>query len=558
MARLPIECTIAEYSEGILTGNIPAAKITQHSVRRHLEDLKSGNARGLYFDTNEAQFAVDFFGLITHSKGEWAGQPLVLAPWQAFVTAMVFGWKRADGTRRFRTAYTTVARKNGKSTWAAGVGLKMLVADQEPGAEVYTAATKREQARITHEEATRSVRSNPSFRRLVTIRRDNLHVVSTNSKYEPLGADADTLDGLNPSGMLIDEIQAHKTRAVWDVLETATGSRRQPLAWVIGTAGFDKDSIAWEVHDYATSILEQTIEDDSFFAFIAGIDPEDDWRDQRCWGKANPNLGISVKEDDLARLCKKAERMPRAQNAFRRLRLNEWTEQESRWIDMESWRGSAGRIDVNALTGRPCVGGLDLASRYDLASLVLVFVEDGDYKLLPYFWLPEDTARERERKDHIPYTHWAKAGYLDLTPGATVDYGRIEHTIDQAARRFAVQKIAYDPWNATQIRNNVIERGSIEMIEFPQTIKNYNEPSKEFERLLLEKRVHHANHPVLSWCAQNVTARTDPSGNIRPVKPEHGNPKKVDGITAAIMGMALALLQTPQPSIYEEHGIRSV
>ena len=291
MARKRKEDPARAYIDDVLKGRIVAGRLVRLAVERHQRDLKTAKDRGLRFDPKAAKRVLDFFGRLRHSKGEWAGQPFVLAPWQAFILWVVFGWMRADGSRRFRTAYHEVSRKNGKSTLAAGVGLYLFAADQEAGAEVYTAATKRDQARIVHSEAVRMVASSPGLSRFITTFKDNLSLLRTGSKYEPLGADADTMDGLNISGAIIDELHAHPTRKVWDVIETGTGARRQPLLFAITTAGFDRHSVCWEQHDYGVKVLEGVIEDDTFFAYIAALDPEDDWQDASVWIKANPNLG---------------------------------------------------------------------------------------------------------------------------------------------------------------------------------------------------------------------------------------------------------------------------
>jgi phage terminase large subunit-like protein len=297
------------------------------ACERHLDDLAEGAGRGLRFDLAAARHAIEFFGFLRHSKGEWAGQTFELAPWQAFIVGALFGWKRNDGLRRFRTAYCAVPRKNGKSSIAAGIGLYLLVADREQGAEVYSAATSRDQARIVFDEAKRMVASSPALRRRVDMLINNLHVAPTNSRFMPLSSDSSTMDGLNVHGAIIDELHAHKTRNVVDVLETATGARRQPLLFEITTAGYDRHSICFEHHDYSLKVLQGIVRDDAWFAVIAGAEEGDDWTDPEVWRKANPNLGRSVKEDDLRRKAEKAIALPGAQNAFRRMHLNEWTEQ---------------------------------------------------------------------------------------------------------------------------------------------------------------------------------------------------------------------------------------
>src|SRR5512139_1249755 len=293
--------TAEQYIDDVVAGRVVACHWVQAACQRHVDDLKHGAERGLHFDREAAEHVLKFFTILKHSKGEWAGRPLVLEPWQQFLIWTLFGWKRADGTRRFRTAYIEVARKNGKSTIGAGVGLYLLAADGEPGAEIYSAATKRDQARITHLEAVRMVKASPMLRKRIRTFRDNLNIEGTASKFEPLGADADTLDGLNIHGAIIDEIHAHKTREVWDKLDTGTGARRQPLMFGITTAGYDRQSLCWTLNEYSKKVLDGVIEDDTFFALIYTLDDGDDWQDETTWIKANPNLKVSKKNDDLRR-----------------------------------------------------------------------------------------------------------------------------------------------------------------------------------------------------------------------------------------------------------------
>ena len=291
-------------------------------------------------------------------------------------------------------------RKNGKSTLSAGIGLYLLVADGEQGAEVYSAATTRDQARIVFDEAKRMVGSSPALRRRVGILINNLHVAASASRFMPLSSDASTMDGLNVHGAIIDELHAHKTRHVVDVLETATGARRQPLLFEITTAGYDRHSICFEHHDYSIKVLEGVLQDDSWFAFIAAADEDDDWTDPEVWRKANPNFGLSVKEDDLARKAEKAIALPGAQNAFRRMHLNEWTEQAERWIDMAAWDACDAPVDLEQLRGRPCFGGLDLSTTTDVTALAWVFPpedDDGLWQVLSRYFVPEDNLQEARR-----------------------------------------------------------------------------------------------------------------------------------------------------------------
>lgn len=547
---------LESYLKAVTSGKQPAGEFIHQAVKRHKHDLRTGAKRGLIFDETAARHALAFFAVLRHSKGEWAGQPFKLEPWQVFIIASLFGWKRAaDRTRRFRRAYIEVPRKNGKSTLISGIGLYLLVADGEPGAEVYSAATKRDQARIVHSESIRMVKASPLLKKEIGIFRDNLHVLATNSKYEPLGADSDTMDGLNVHGGIIDELHAHKTRGVVDALDTATGSRRQPLIIEITTAGWDRQSVCWEHHDYSRQVLEDSVPDDSWFAFVAGIDKDDDWSDPTVWKKANPNYGISVKPDDLKRKAERARKVLAEQNTFKRLHLDVWTEQADRWLDVDEWDFCNTEIDIARLNGRSCYAGLDLASTTDIAALVLVFPDDEDpvgYDLLPFFWVPEETVAERTRKANVPYETWVNLGLMEATEGNVIDYRAILAKFDELAQIFDIKEVAYDRWGATQLIQDMQAAG-LEVISFGQGFVSMSPPTKELLNLVLLRRIRHGGHPVLRWMASNMMVQQDPAGNLKPDKSKSS--AKIDGMVAAIMAIDRATRKETTDSKYESEGL---
>jgi len=548
-----------QYIADVIGGKQIACHWVIAAAQRHMNDLAQGAARGLRFDRVAAERMLKFFSILKHSKGEWAGQPIRLEPWQQFMLWMLFGWKRADGTRRFRTAYIEVARKNGKSTIGAGVGLYLFSADGEPGAEVYSAATKRDQARITHSEATRMVRSSPMLRKRVRTFKDNLNIEGTASKYEPLGADADTMDGLNVHAAIIDEVHAHKTRETWDVLDTATGARRQPLLFGITTAGFDRQSLCWQLNEYSKKILDGIIEDDSFFGLIYTLDETDDWQDEACWIKANPNLGVSKKLDDLRRKAERAKQMPAALNSFLRLELNVWTQSEIKWMNMEHWRKCGNLlVDLDALKGRKCYAGLDLSSTIDVTAFVLVFppAQDGEsYRVLPRLWIPDENMKKRVHDDRVPYDVWQRAGYLVATPGNVIDYDFIFMQVLQDSKMFDLQEIAFDRWGAARVVQVLMNMG-LTCVEFGQGFASMSPPMKEVERLVLAHQIEHPNNPVLTWMADNLVAAEDPAGNIKPDK--HRSREKIDGMVAMMMGLDRAMRRVKPMSVYEERGLRTL
>lgn len=551
---------VAAYAERVLAGATPTGRLVRLACERHLRDLETAAARGLVFDDDAAQLACDFFTLLQHSKGEWGGQRFVLEDWQRFIVGCIFGWKLRDGRRRFRRAYVEIPRKNGKSTISAGIGLYLLVADGEPGAEIYSAATKKDQAMITHSEAVRMVQASPSLRKRVGVRVNNLHVLATNSRYSPLSADANTMDGLNVHAAIIDELHAHPTRHIVDVLDTATGARRQPLIFEITTAGWDRLSVCWQHHEYSRQVVEGLVEDDTWFAYVAGADPGDDWQDEATWAKANPNLGISVKADDLRAKARRARQVPDEQNAFKRLHLNIWTEQAERWLDLEDWQASAGPVPHDELparlAGRRCYAGLDLSSTEDVAALVLVFPDDEEpdgYDVLCRFWIPEATARRRTEKGAVPYSRWVDEGLIDATEGNVVDYDAIEAAIVGLADVYEIVELAYDPWNALSLITRLQARG-MEVIPIRQGYASLSAPTKHLQSLVLSRRLRHGDNPVLTWMAGNMAVVSDPAGNIKPAKDKSS--EKIDGMAALINAVARLIVdQKPAESVYERVGL---
>lgn len=552
-----------QYAEDALAGRVVVGRLVRRAIERHLHDLDHGAERGLYFDPAAAQHAIDFFGFLRHSKGEWAGQPFELAPWQQFLVWVLFGWRRADGARRFRTAYVSVARKNGKSTLTSGVGLYLTVADGEGGAEVYAAATKKDQSRIVFEEAKRMVLKSPELRKRLEILKDNMHVEATASKFEPLSSDSDSLDGLNVHGAIIDELHAHKTRDLFDVIETATGARRQPLLFCITTAGFNQMGICFELRGYGQQVVDGFdkpggVVDDTFFYVDYTIDETDDWREPACWIKANPNLGVSVKEDDLARKAEKAKRIATAQNNFRTKHLDEWRQQAVLWLPMDRWDACAKPVDHHALKKKVCYAGLDLSKTRDTTAFVLVFPREDGYDVLPYFWIPEEKAAEREKQDRVQYRLWAAQGLIEITPGATIEPRRIRAKIKQLGQLYRIREIGYDPWNATDTAIELGENDGFKMVEMRQGYATLSAPCKELENLVIEGKLAHGGHAVLRWHASNVSVKDDGNENIRPIKPNHQDPKKIDGIVALVMGLGRAIVHPAHQSVYATRGIRTL
>jgi phage terminase large subunit-like protein len=493
------------------------------------------------FDTESAERPIRFFReYLHHVKGEWAGQPFVLLPWQAELVWTLFGWRRLDGTRRYRTCYVEVPRKNGKSSLAACIGLYLLFADNEPGAEVYSAAADREQAAIVFDTARQMVGDAPALAKRSQTYRRSIIVPSTASSYKVLSSEAYTKDGLNAHGIIFDELHAQPNRELWDVLTTSVGARRQPLIFAITTAGYDRNSICWEVHDYACKVRDGIIQDDSFLPIIYAADKDDDWTNLDVLGKVNPSLGSTVKLEYLAQECRKAQETPGYQNPFKRLHLNIWTEQETRWLDMAKWDDCGGTLDPAELEGQPCYAGLDLSSTTDITALVLVFPQAAHYAVLSYFWVPAENIRRRAERDRVPYPLWAQQGHIEATEGNVVDYDIIRSRINELNQRYHIREIAIDRWNSTQLQTQ-LQGDGLTVVQFGQGFASMTGPSKELEKLVLGKRIQHGENPVLRWMVSNVAVRQDAAGNLKPDKEK--STEKIDGVVALIMGLGRALVQ---------------
>lgn len=571
-----------QYARDVIDGRLTACKWVRLACERHVHDLAHAHERGFIFDVEAAEYVLRFIGMLRHSKGKWGrgkGEFIKLEPWQQFIIWVAFGWKRDQserwvektvdgqiqdtrGMRRFRMLYEEVARKNGKSTKAAGLGLLLAFADGEPGAEVYSCGTKRDQARIVHKEAIRMVRKNAGLRKHIKIYKDNLNLEQTASKYEPLGADSDSTDGLNIHAIVADELHAWKSREMWDVLETATGSREQPMLIAITTAGIDRQSVCFEKHEYTCKVLEgwkdASFEDDSWFGIIFTLDDGDDWRDESVWIKANPNLGVSKYLDDMRMKAKRAGQMSAALNNFLRRELNVWVQGEFKWMNMDMWRACSGDVPAlempQWLSGETAYAGLDLSSTSDITAFLMVFPAEDDYiDVVARFWIPEDNMLIRTRDDGMHYQKWVEQGYIEATPGNTIDYDFIFEQIEQDADMFDIDQTAFDRWGAARVVN-VLQNKGMTMAQFGQGYASMNPPMRELERLVLSKKIRHGNNPVLTWMADNLVARMDASGNIKPDKEK--SREKIDGIVALIMALDLALRHPEVKSVYSKRGIR--
>ncbi len=528
-----------------------------------------------WFDKAAAQLACDFFfECLKHVKGELAGEPFVLERWQQAIVGNLFGWKRPDGTRRYRECMIEVPRKNGKTTLAAGIANYVLFCDGEPGAEIYCAAAARDQAALVYDQARGMVeqdewlnnRSRIYSATKCIMLNDNLSFVRT------ISADASTKHGFNTHCAIIDELHAQPNRELVDAIDTSTGARRQPLILYITTSDFDRPSICNEKVDFACKVRDGIITDESYLPVIHAALLTDNWHSVKTWKKANPNYGVSIKADYLRRKHQKAIEEPTFENTFKRLHLNICTEQSVRWIQMDAWDACAAEINMDELSGAPCFGGLDLSNTTDLTSFALAFPnypEKDHFTVLCWSWCPGENAHKRELRDRVPYITWNRLGHIEITEGNIIDYNVIRRRISGFPRdvpiadgepeafidRFRVIDIGYDPWNARHLcEKQLYDEDGLEMVPFRQGYNSMNEPTKQLERLVIGGMLHHGGQAVMRWAASNVSVRTDPAGNLKPDKEKSSD--KIDPIVATIIAIGRAIQHGEEKKgAYDEHDL---
>ncbi len=503
-------------------------------------------APGSVYDKSAADAAVTFINCLRHTKGEWYGAPFDLIDWQEQIIRDVFGTLKPNGYRQFNHVYVEIPKKQGKSELAAAVALLLTCGDYEHGGEIYGCAADRQQASIVFDVAVDMVEQCPALKSRIKpiLSQKRLVYKPLGSFYQVLSAEAFSKHGLNVHGVVFDELHAQPNRKLYDVMTHGSGdARKQPLYFLITTAGNDQHSICWEVHQKARDIIDGRKVDPSFYPVIYGADEADDWTDPKVWKKANPSLGITVDIEKLHIACESARQNPAEENLFRQLRLNQWVKQSVRWMPMEKWDACAFPVNMAALEGRVCYGGLDLSSTTDITAFVLVFPPDdgeGDerYSILPFFWIPEDCLDLRVRRDHVPYDVWKQQGFLLTTEGNVVHYGFIEAFIEDLGTRFNIREIAFDRWGATQMVQN-LEGLGFTVVAFGQGFKDMSSPTKELMRLTLDRKLAHGGHPALRWMMDNIHVRTDPAGNIKADKER--STEKIDGAVATIMALDRAL-----------------
>lgn len=546
----------------MISGEIPACKWVKLACQRQVEDLArpAGNLASKtwiwHFDEAKAARVCRFIELLPHIKGKWATPNLRLEAWQVFILTTIFGWVDAQGLRRFKTVYIEVPRKNAKSTLTSGVALYCLCED-EPGAEIYSAATKKDQAKIVWEVAKRMVRKTPGLQRRfgVEVAAHSIFVEERAASFVPLSSDEDGLDGLSPYFASVDELHAHKTGAVWDVLDSGTGARNQSLLWAITTAGWNQAGVCYEQRTYVTKILEKFHEDDRYFGIIYTIDlpekledgtmtPGDDWRSPEAWAKANPNYGVSVRADDIAAIARKAMLSARSQNNFLTKRLNVWVTAQQAYFNLHAWKTKCFRegLKIEDFAEDPCYIGLDLASKVDIADKVRLFKrEEADgvhWYVFGTHYLPEDVVKAGVHANTQHYAGWSEQGHLELTDGEAIDMDLIEQGVRDDVGRFNVQMIGNDPWNGEQLRQHLESEG-LPVVTVPMNVKHLSEPMKEIDALILRGRIHHDGDPAATWMMGNVVNKRDKNDNDFPNKERAES--KIDFAVALIIAMGNAM-----------------
>lgn len=525
----------------MLDGTIPACKWVRLACQRQRDDL--GRRWQYHFDREEANRVCRFIERLPHIKGQWAGTTIALEDWQCFLLTTVFGWRDARGRRRFKVAYSEIPRKNSKSTMSSGIGLYLMAADDEGGAEVYSAATTYDQAKIVWADAKQMVDRSPAFREALGVKTTaySIYAPHTASTFKALARDQrGNLDGLNVHCGIIDELHAHKDRGVWDVIETATGARTQPLIWAITTAGFNRAGICYEQRTYVTKILDGVAKDEEYFGIIYTLDEGDDWTDPEVWRKANPNWGVSVDPGDIARKARKAKEMASAQNNFLTKHLNVWVNADVAWMNMQAWERCADpTLTEDIFEGDECIAACDLATKVDLAATMRLHWRDIDgerhYYAFGRYYLPEQAVEDGRNSQ---YSGWQRTGRLVVTPGEVTDFEYIEEDLRDATSRFRLLEVAIDPWQAQHLEQRLMAEG-MKVVEHRQIVQNMSEAMKELEALVLSRRFHFDGDPVLTWCVSNVVGHVDVKDNIYPRKERYEN--KIDPAVALIMALDRAL-----------------
>lgn len=522
-------------------------KTRSHDIKKALAWRKN-----YYYDKEAADRVIRFFHKhIRHTKGKFANKPFILERWQRYIVRRLFGWKRRDNhTRKFRTLFLFLPRKNGKSTFGAGLALYLLHADGEMGAEVVSAAADAEQADIIFSMAKEMNDADPLLSRRGKSFRRSLVVYETGSNYKVISSVAGTKHGKNLHGILFDELHAQEDRELYDVLRTSVVAREQPLEIYMTTAGYDPLSICYEVYEYAKKVADGTYDDPTFMPVIFEAGPEDDWTLEATWKKANPNYGVSISPTYYETKVKEALNKPAFENALRRLHLNQWTNQDVRAISMLKWKecGAKYKFEKDLWKGRRVWLGLDLSSKNDLTAAALLFNHENIWHACVEFWCPEDTVKERKAKGKPEFDQWVKQGWLRTCPGGRIEYDYIRKWINETAKQCDLAEVAVDPYNAYQLSTQLEKEDGLEVVHVRQGMFTLSDPTKELISLIGDVQFAHGNNPLLTWCAGYLATEEDAAGNLKPSKKK--SKERIDGIAAIITGMARALVAENTETVY--------
>lgn len=511
-----------------------------------------------HYDKQKADRAVKFVEMLCHTKGEWSGKPFLLLPWEEEIIRNIFGTVKSDGTRQFKTAFIELPKKNGKSELAAAIALYMLFADGEASPEVYSAACDRSQASIVFNTAKNMVEMNQALLKRCKIIASTKRIANYSNAgfYQVLSADVKSKHGLNVSAAIIDEIHAMPSRQLYDVLTKGAGDARvQPLTTIITTAGDNRESVAYELHQKAQDILDGKREDYTFYPVIYSLGMDEDWRDEKNWYKVNPSLGYTIKIEGMREACHEAEQNPADEITFRWLRLNQWVGSTAAWIPDSVVAKGFTKINENDLQECECYAGLDLASSEDISALALLFKTKSEkYFLRLICWIPEEQVMRHEKRTGLPYSKWVKQGFLETTPGQVTDYAYIQNRISEIREIYNVKELAFDRWGSNMLIERLEEMG-ITVIPMGQGFSSMSAPTKQlFEEIMKENFLY--DNPIFRWMCSNVAVDVDPAGNTKPTKKRSKG--KIDGVVAAIMAIDRAVRhESTTRSVYDERGLLS-
>lgn len=541
---------VTQHARDVLSGKIIAGPHVRDACQRHLTDLKEGSKRGLRWDLEAARHTIGFFrDVLKLNGGDFEGDPFILLPWQAFVVGSLFGWKRKDGFRRFRIAYIEAGKGSGKTPLAAGVGLYMQTADKEARAEIYAAAYKKDQAKVLFRDAVAMVELSPALTRRMLmsgqVEKFNIAHLASGSFFRPIASEdrGRGQSGPRPHCATLDEIHEHPTNAMVEFMRAGTKGRRQPLVLMITNAGFDRESVCYDYHDYAVKVARGALQDDSFFGYVCALDEnEDPFKSKKCWIKSNPSLPVIPGIKYLEEQVREARGIPSKRNLVLRLNFCVWTDAESTWIKKEAWESCETILDLERYRGRRCFAALDLSGKLDLTALALAFLneDDGSVDAFLEFWTPADTLRARVERDRVPYDVWKREGHLVAVPGKTIDYEYVARRLGELNAMFDIISIDYDRWRIEDLQRELEAEGlELPLVECGQGFKDMNPAVEATEDVILNGKLNVHTNPVLRWNVASAVLEEDPAGNRKFTKRRATG--RIDGIVALAMAIRRAL-----------------